>query len=196
MLAITGHLIYFLFFNYNAIYGNNPERTAGPLGWDIKSPWLSQENLIELYKAVPNSCFDIHLSEESFIENDSIDLSFYKYKPSLLLKFKQAIPNKVKSIIERLTTERDKGENKPYLWDILICATAGFLNFQEDSSNIFLVLFIRLSYGYTPFQRWSLYRKPLIRYLKTSALFVDSVTVNFYSLLKNGICHTKPKMLV
>lgn len=90
------------FYNFSKFYDYNHERNAGPLGTDIKSPWLSGEQLIKLYKTINHPWLDIHLTRENFIADNRIDYNFYYYKQSLFTKIKLLIPHTLKSKVKIL----------------------------------------------------------------------------------------------
>jgi len=76
------------FYNYSKIYGKTEDKTAGPFGLDIKSPWLNQKAIITMYKKMPSTWFDIHLCREDQM-NDLIDEGFYKMDFDVILSLKQ-----------------------------------------------------------------------------------------------------------
>lgn len=65
--------------------------SAGPMGEDIKSPWLSEEKIIELYMKVPNSWFDIHVSKERISLSD-LSYEFYQEKKNFTIQLKRLLP--------------------------------------------------------------------------------------------------------
>lgn len=70
---------------FNAVFGWTlkkfyPEfdfHMAGPFGKDIKSPWLTKENLSALFSEIKFGWIDIHASTEE-LQTGAIDLSYYK----------------------------------------------------------------------------------------------------------------------
>jgi FkbM family methyltransferase len=89
------------FYNYAKIYSKVEGRTAGPFANDIKSPWLNQSSIIELYNSMPTAWFDIHLcTEQKNIE--TIDFNYYKNDFNLILTIKQMVPHSLRKIINTL----------------------------------------------------------------------------------------------
>ncbi len=90
------------FYNYSKIYKKSHDRNAGPIELDIKSPWLSAQNIIDLYKNLKHTWVDLHLSRENFIEKNQIEFNFYIYEEPFLQRFKLMIPTRLKSKIKLL----------------------------------------------------------------------------------------------
>ena len=88
------------FYNFEKIYNYRDERNAGPIDLDIKSPWLSDKQIINLYQSLNYSWLDIHLSKKRHISKDYIDYSFYEYSEPLLNKIKLLLPPNFKSKIK------------------------------------------------------------------------------------------------
>nr|WP_290796188.1 FkbM family methyltransferase [Flavihumibacter sp. UBA7668] len=90
------------FYNFKSIYGYSGIDTAGPFGADIKSPWLNQSHILDLYHQIPDPWFDIHASVTPY-PMGKIDLAYYKKTFNLLLWLKSLLPHQLKSRIKDLT---------------------------------------------------------------------------------------------
>ena len=90
------------FYNFSKHYNFSHERNAGPIELDIKSPWLTGNEIIKLYKSLKHSWVDMHLAKENYVTHDQIDLSFYIYKQPLLNNIKLLFPNTLKSKIKSI----------------------------------------------------------------------------------------------
>lgn len=89
------------FYNFTDYYKKTTDKTAGPFGKDIKSPWLSANDLVELYKKMPGAWFDIHATNNRF-PTGSIDFSFYRKKFKLSLFIKRITPHFIKAQLKNL----------------------------------------------------------------------------------------------
>lgn len=77
------------FYNYEEVYGEHKTRTAGPMGSDLKTPWLSEDKIQELYNRIEHSWFDIHATVDEMIERDVIDYKLYEKKIDIVIFFKE-----------------------------------------------------------------------------------------------------------
>lgn len=94
------------FYNYSKVYKNKSAKFAGPIGNDIKSPWLYAKNLLRLYKSIKFTWLDIHLSKDDIVKKDEIDDSYYQYKEPIWIKIKRMIPSTLKSKIKNIIKYR------------------------------------------------------------------------------------------
>lgn len=94
------------FYNYAKFYEKSTLRFAGPFREEIKSPWLSKNNLISLYKSLNNSWLDVHMSTEKLVKKDEIEPVYYQYREPLLIKLKRLIPSRLKSKIKTFINYR------------------------------------------------------------------------------------------
>lgn len=89
------------FYNFTSFYGKKRDKTAGPFGDEIKSPWLNSDNLLKVYEQMPNSWFDIH-ARKLPPSSDDIDIKFYQKKFDPVLLVKQIVPKKIKDRIKSI----------------------------------------------------------------------------------------------
>jgi len=90
------------FYNYENVYGVAAGGTAGPLGSDIRSPWLSGDKVLELYASLKKSWLDVHACTEVRHTDNRIDSSYYKAPVNLRQSFLRLFPEELKSRIKRL----------------------------------------------------------------------------------------------
>lgn len=89
-------------YNFKKIYGKGVlVNFSNPIDEDIISPWLNSNCVIELYKAMPHSWFDVH-ARVYWGTNNKICFEYYKKQFSLILLLKKMIPHKLKAIVKRL----------------------------------------------------------------------------------------------
>jgi len=88
-------------YNLKKTYGKKMSSVfSNPIDEDIISPWLNSSDIIDLYKKMPHSWFDIHAKINGENSNQ-IFFGYYKKPFSLMLLIKKMIPHKFKAIVKR-----------------------------------------------------------------------------------------------
>ena len=95
------------FYNYATIYEKDVRMSAGPFGNDIKSPWLDQKSILELYDSMPTTWFDIHFCLKE-LPTQPIQLKYYKKDFNPILALKQMFPH---WFVKFINTVRGKKDN-------------------------------------------------------------------------------------
>lgn len=76
------------FYNYEDHYIKTTNKTAGPFGDDIKSPWLSKQDILELYSKMPGSWFDLHATKDIY-PTRPLEFKYYRKRFNLSLFIKK-----------------------------------------------------------------------------------------------------------